>query len=453
VGDGVAFLRPSNWDVVRADVRFDEHGPNKLYYQDRAHQEGMVLIWLLPKGVVAPSVESIHPKPILAKSHKGRMAIFWELRGEETEVVCDVTSMAEDQAERAVEALNASLRTMDPAPASSIMETPPPEEPLSPTGWLLLAASRIPALVYAIAVVGIVAAAALSVGFFIGQWPYAIFGGVAVTVGMFLLRLYATSQLEALAIDVSGPVRVLIWTCVIAFVAVVVMGLVSFAIFLFGPKATGATPSGRGTSFPSKPTTLSKGEELTWRVFERWADHHPEIVMQHGFSEAPKFANVHDQYFENGQIIYNVTHRWAVLLYSRQGQFRRVPTPDQHLTPGDARTINEALFTHLTRGWSEQEISRYRSLIESRTKSPNLTGVGIIGGIATLYVSNNLYDSFGMPQENEYLARDVLVARGLDCWLLVGSRHGLGGINEKSPRRVFIFFENGRYEMDTEFPE
>src|SRR5262249_51168044 len=61
--------------------------------------------------------------------------------------------------------------------------------PTDATSWLLEAARRVPALNYAIAVVGLVAASAISIGFVIGQWEYALFGGIAVFGGMVRVRL------------------------------------------------------------------------------------------------------------------------------------------------------------------------------------------------------------------------------------------------------------------------
>src|SRR5712691_11323692 len=65
--------------------------------------------------------------------------------------------------------------------------------PKGTTEWLLLVVKRIPALRYALGVVGLVAVAAISVGFFFGDWRYAFFGGPVAFIGMVLIRIYASS--------------------------------------------------------------------------------------------------------------------------------------------------------------------------------------------------------------------------------------------------------------------
>lgn len=256
VGNGVAFLAPGEWEVVRTTIRLDELGPNKIFYQDRAHESGMVLIVLLPEGVVASSAAGIRPAPDRVKSYKGRMAALWKLQETQTDVVCEVAPAPAGQIERAAETISADLHAEghQPFPGSSqVKETEPVEKPYNPTDWLLLAARRIPVMVYAIGVVGIAATAALSIGFFLGQWLLAVFGVVGVIAAMIIVRIFATSKMAARKIDTSQLVRVLFWTCVLAFVVLVGMGLVSFGIFLFGPRASGS-PSTGTASAPSTAT-------------------------------------------------------------------------------------------------------------------------------------------------------------------------------------------------------
>lgn len=109
---------------------------------------------------------------------------------------------------------------------------PPPDEK-GATKWLLLAISRIPTLVYALGVVGLVAAAAISTAFFIGYWQYALLGGVAVFAGMVLVRVYAANKPKAATVDVSHAFTVLVWTCVTAFILMVAIGIAGFAKMLF----------------------------------------------------------------------------------------------------------------------------------------------------------------------------------------------------------------------------
>jgi len=112
-------------------------------------------------------------------------------------------------------------------------------KPSNTTGWLLEAARRIPTLNYAIGVVGLVAAAAISTGFVFGHWEYALFGGIAVFGGMILVRIYAASQPEAIKFNPSWPFQVVVWTCVVAFVLLVAMGIIKLGMNLFASPVPG----------------------------------------------------------------------------------------------------------------------------------------------------------------------------------------------------------------------
>jgi len=137
--------------------------------------------------------------------------------------------------------------------------------PKTPAGWLLTAADRIPPIKYAIGVVGLVAAAAISIGFFLGHWNYALFGGIAVFVGMVLVRLYASSVPASVRINPSLPVQVILWACVIAFIACLAMGVVTLGLTLFASSQHGgnqetaskkqsARETATKSSSPGKPT-------------------------------------------------------------------------------------------------------------------------------------------------------------------------------------------------------
>lgn len=102
---------------------------------------------------------------------------------------------------------------------------------------------------------------------------------------------------------------------------------------------------------------------------------------------------------------------------------------------------------------TDEERSFYHSLIDNRVKSPDFRGIGIIGGIGTLYVRERLQPVFGFPKENEYLTHDVLIATGSSYEILAGLPHGLGGTTEMSPKSIYvILYDGGRYERHVEFP-
>ncbi|HSG70049.1 MAG TPA: hypothetical protein VLA12_06520 [Planctomycetaceae bacterium] len=123
-------------------------------------------------------------------------------------------------------------------------ETAPPDKPIVPKGpteWLVESTRRLPAIKYAFGVVAVVAVAAISTGFFLTDWMMALYGGVAAFLGMILMRIYAVSKPKSVRIDVSLPVQVLMWTGVVAFMVVVVFGLISLGMRTFASenKTTG----------------------------------------------------------------------------------------------------------------------------------------------------------------------------------------------------------------------
>jgi len=139
------------------------------------------------------------------------------------------------------------------------MSVAPPPPPKTPTEWLLEAIRQIPALVYAIGVVGLVAAAAISMGFVLGRWEYALFGGIAVFGGMVLVRIYVAVQPRKVKFNPSAPFAVLVWAFVVAVVAVLGMGVIKLGFNLF---AEGRPKNGAGNP-PSNGPQSMKGLVLS----------------------------------------------------------------------------------------------------------------------------------------------------------------------------------------------
>jgi len=145
-----------------------------------------------------------------------------------------------EQVEDPNDLIPGKTHTVDPSKQTPIKALTPAEwleqqfpTPKTPTEWLLEAARRIPALKYAIGVVGLIAAAAISIGFFLGHWEYALFGGIAVICGMFLVRLYVAYQPANVKINPSIPIQVVLWAIVLAFVAWIAMGTIWMGLKLF----------------------------------------------------------------------------------------------------------------------------------------------------------------------------------------------------------------------------
>jgi hypothetical protein len=165
-----------------------------------------------------------------------------------------------------------------------------------------------------------------------------------------------------------------------------------------------------------------------------------------------KFINIHEQHFKTGYIAYNVTDGWSVLLYRINKEYRQLQNPGVHLTPGSGREVNEKLFQELTLGMSDVDQRLYRSLIDRRVESDDFQGIGIIGGIATLYIRERLHGAFGDPEENEKLIRDVLDVTGDKYNVLVGLPHGIGLPDSEAPRSVYILYREGRYQRHVVWP-
>jgi hypothetical protein len=245
VGEGVAYLaQPDKWNVVRATVRMDQASVNRLVHQDCAHPDGMVLIVILPEGYVTKDDTALAPKPLRAKTHKGRMALLWELRDCQPGAAFELTSAKPSEVEAMAEELNTVLVTPR-LEANQSPPTRPPEvpeiladpaeveKPKDATDWILQAASTIPQMVYLIGVVGLVAAAAVAIVLSFGYWQYALFGAVAIFVMMVVVRIYATTEFSVPGLDISRPAMVFVWTSVLAFVALVFIGIAAVGVMTY----------------------------------------------------------------------------------------------------------------------------------------------------------------------------------------------------------------------------
>ena len=206
-----------------------------------------------------------------------------------------------------------------------------------------------------------------------------------------------------------------------------------------------------GNFYGCQPPISNKGQETSMNIYKAWADKHPDMLKKIGPPTVCKFASIWGQFFEKGYIAYNVSDAWALLFYRIENKFQKRSNPDVHLTPGAGDRVDESIFEEATRGMTDQERSFYRSLIDSRVKSTDFKGTGVIGGIGMLYIRERLFPAFGAPLENEYLTHDVLIYKGLDHEIIAGLPHGLGGISDTSPRSIYVLDETGRYARHAEF--
>jgi hypothetical protein len=223
----------------------------------------------------------------------------------------------------------------------------------------------------------------------------------------------------------------------------------------FGEKGKHAAVQNSTVDLPSPPfsTPSRVTEHHSWKVFESWVKQHPDIIRQYGVPKEVKFISVHEQNFTSGYVAYNVTDAWSAWLYSKTKQFKKISNPTKHLTPGSGRVVNEEVFAYVTKGMTESERTRYRLLVDSRVKSADFNGIGIIGGIGTLYIDNRLYEDFGDPKENEFFVVDVVYGSADGYEVLAGLRHGLGGTTPDSPKSVYVLYRDDRYVRHVQFPQ
>jgi hypothetical protein len=121
------------------------------------------------------------------------------------------------------------------------------DPPRDPAAWLLYAAEHVPVMWYAVAVVGLTAAASISIGFAFGNYLVAIYGAVAVLVGMMAVRLYAVIKPTGGNVDIGLPAKVLIWAVVVAMVVLIGVGVIKLVIVTFqGLPPAGAVDKPQG---------------------------------------------------------------------------------------------------------------------------------------------------------------------------------------------------------------
>ena len=105
--------------------------------------------------------------------------------------------------------------------------------PTSPGDWLLSSAKAVKGMNFAIGVVGAVAAAALCYGFFWRDGTAAVFGGIAVFLGMVALLILNSVPPSLRTEDARRPLRAFMWLCVVSAAALAAIGIAKIAIVTF----------------------------------------------------------------------------------------------------------------------------------------------------------------------------------------------------------------------------
>lgn len=195
-------------------------------------------------------------------------------------------------------------------------------------------------------------------------------------------------------------------------------------------------------------------QRLMRAIYQNWKAKHDEIIKEHGEPTEFKFVSIWYQNFSTGFVAYNVTSREVILFFPLHNTFRKLPTPGAHITPTNPPTINETLFQSLLNEVPPEDRERYRSLVEESVLHGR---VGIVGGIATLYIREQLIDDFGPPLINETRYNNVLYAKGKEYDLLIGLPNGSEGPfapGDWNPaRRVSVLYKDNRLEDHRELPD
>ena len=195
-------------------------------------------------------------------------------------------------------------------------------------------------------------------------------------------------------------------------------------------------------------------KRLKRAIYENWKESHSEIVRDHGAVTDFKFVTIWFQLFSNGYIAYNVTDVKAFVCFDQTKSFRKIHEPKGNLTPAPDEKINEESLQSLLGHIPPEEREQYKSLVYERLRNG---GVGIKGGIGSLYLAEKLLHDLGKPQFNEKRFDNVLYAKGSEYELLVGLP--IGGEDSfapgdwSPPRRVSAYYySNNRFEDYHELP-
>jgi hypothetical protein len=193
---------------------------------------------------------------------------------------------------------------------------------------------------------------------------------------------------------------------------------------------------------------------LNRAIYQNWKASHSEVVRDHGVATDFKFVTIWFQVFSDGYIAYSVTDSEAFVCFDQTKSFRKVLTPSGNLTPGPHAKVNEELLQRLLDHIPPEEREQYKSLVYEGVRDG---GVGIVGGIGSLYLDEKLLHDLGKPLFNEKRFDNVLYAKGRDYELLIGLP--IGGEDPfapddwATPRKVSAFYyNNSRFKDYHELP-
>lgn len=123
------------------------------------------------------------------------------------------------------------------------------------------------------------------------------------------------------------------------------------------------------------------------------------------------FSDVWSQFFEKGRIFYNISERWAIVLFGDTTTLNKFPIYEVLISSGPGMTeVRWEIVENLLQKLPEREVQKYKELILNNK---------IRGGIGTLYLSEGLHKKLGDPLGLEFVTQSVLVIRSTD-WLVLG---------------------------------
>lgn len=166
IGNGVAFVRFP--EPIAAKPRFavpDDLGGGRLAWRDTAHEGSLIVIVVLPEDYVLRSVSETKPTPIRFKIFSGRMAFYWDIGPQMTELTWAIAKRGNRNLEKLVGDLNRQVIAAEPIEHALVVDhaqTVPlagshvPQRPYHTANW-----ERITVAVIAVVVVAAILFTAL----------------------------------------------------------------------------------------------------------------------------------------------------------------------------------------------------------------------------------------------------------------------------------------------------
>jgi len=219
-------------------------------------------------------------------------------------------------------------------------------------------------------------------------------GGIALGIFLYLFKDLLKK------IKVPGLKREQWFKVIIIFMVLVwLLAIIGIGAWLFSIYLNPDTTNLKSFTLPG-----SKSAHFTKELLKR----HTELSKRYRLVENHvQIADLWEQMFEKGRILYNVTHGSVTVLFGQNNEFKKFETIDALVSSGPGmatihwNVVNQMIETII----DKQNNHKYKELIEA----------GLIrGGIGTIYLRESLYPYLGYPvaDKYEFLTKDVILIDG-----------------------------------------